>query len=51
MLGRYTISPDNIAVKTLGDGPLDLVMLIHDGKIIQKRPNIVMSELLEDADK
>jgi uncharacterized protein YycO len=51
MLGRYTISPDNIAVKTLGDGPLDLIMLIHDGKIIENRPNIVMAKLLESTEE
>lgn len=49
-LGRFTISPDNIAVKTLEDGPLQLIMLIHDGKIIDKRPNIVMAKLLKDPD-
>jgi uncharacterized protein YycO len=51
MLGRYTISPDNIAAKTLEDGPLDLIMLIHDGKIINKRPSIVMSKLLKSAEE
>ncbi len=51
MLGRYTISPDNIAKKTLGDGPLDLIMLIHDGQIINDQANITMAKLLQDSNK
>jgi hypothetical protein len=31
-LGRYTISPDNVAKKALSDGSLNLVSLYHDGK-------------------
>ncbi len=49
-LGRYTISPDNIAVKSLDDGPLELVMLIHDGEIIHKRPGVLMAKLLNGVD-
>ena len=30
-LGRYTISPDNVALLSLDDGPFDLVLLYHDG--------------------
>ena len=32
--GHYTISPDNIAVKALDEGPLDIVILYQDGLLI-----------------
>jgi len=47
-LGRYTISPDNIAVKALGQGSLQLIMLVHDGKHITNNANTVMAQLLGD---
>lgn len=47
-LGRYTISPDNIAVKALGKGSLQLVMLVHDGEYITNNANTVMAQLLGD---
>lgn len=31
MLGRVTISPDNVAVRATGLGPLSVVLLYHDG--------------------
>jgi uncharacterized protein YycO len=31
MLGRSTISPDNVAQRALRDGPLSIVLLYHDG--------------------
>ena len=31
-LGRYTISPDNVAIKA-HDGPFELVLFYHDGKV------------------
>ena len=31
-LGRYTISPDNVAVKA-HNGPFELVLFYHDGKV------------------
>ena len=46
-LGRYTISPDNVAVKALKNGPLDVVMLVHDGKIIERHPDQYMAVLLK----
>lgn len=51
MLGRYTISPDNIAIKTQENGPLDLVMLIHDGDLITNEANLMMSQLLHHSNK
>lgn len=47
MLGRYTISPDNIAIKSLQNGPLDLIMLIHDGELISTQANQLMARLLQ----
>ena len=34
-LGRYTISPDNVARKAVLDGSLELISLYHDGKEIR----------------
>ena len=46
-LGRYTISPDNVAVKSIGDKKLfSIVSLIHDGKIIKEKKNSYMQKLL-----
>lgn len=50
VLGRHTISPDNIAIKALREGPLDLIMLFHDGKFISKQTDRIMSLLLQNAD-
>jgi len=47
-LGRYTISPDNIAVKTQSDGALELIMLFHDGQHIKKKADTMMARLLND---
>jgi uncharacterized protein YycO len=46
-LGRYTISPDNIAVKSVGDQKkFSIVCLVHDGKIIKDKKNHYMERLL-----
>lgn len=45
-LGRYTISPDNIAVKTLDDGPLELKVFYHEGKLIKNNPLLLMQGLM-----
>ncbi|MDR0563986.1 MAG: hypothetical protein LBG78_03490 [Azoarcus sp.] len=34
MLGRYTVSPDDIARRSLNGGPLAIVLLYHDGKAV-----------------
>ena len=46
-LGRYTISPDNVAIKSVGDKKkFSIVCLIHDGKIITEKKNKYMKKLL-----
>ncbi len=42
-LGRYTISPDNVAVKVI-DGPFELVLFYHDG---QEATEAKFKELVE----
>jgi len=48
-LDRYTISPDNIALKALSDGPLQLVLFYHDGKPVTDRPVERMAGLMNQA--
>jgi len=48
MLGRYTISPDDIARRALDDGPLAIVLLYHDGKPVDK-PLPAMERFLDQA--
>jgi len=45
-LGRYTISPDNVAVKTLDDGPLELKIFYHKGELIKDSPLLLMKNLM-----
>ncbi len=45
-LGRATISPDNVAVKALDGGPLNIVRLYHDGRVEDKAPLEVMRKLM-----
>ena len=45
-LGRYTISPDNIAVKTLDGGPLELIRFYHQGVLINETPLAIMERLM-----
>lgn len=33
LLGRFTVSPDDIARRALGDAALDIVLLYHDGEL------------------
>ena len=47
-LGRYTISPDNIAIETLANGPLQLALFYHDGKLIEDSPLKLMQLLMEE---
>lgn len=44
--GRYTISPDNIAVKALNNGPLKLINFYHSGELILKDAAEVMQSLM-----
>ena len=50
MLGRYTISPDNVAIKSVGDKKLfSIVCLVHDGKIIAEKKTGYMKKLLKGS--
>jgi len=46
-LGRYTISPDNVAEKTLNGGPLKLVTFFHNGALVTNMPLKQMKKLIE----
>ena len=47
LLGRHTISPDNVAIKSVGDERVfSVVNLIHDGKIIEAEKKSFMKRLL-----
>ncbi len=46
VIGRYTISPDNVANKAINSGPLNLVLFYHDGKRIEDRPESLMEKLM-----
>jgi len=48
-LGRATISPDNVAVRSLPGDFLSVVMLYHDGKEIAEQPDAFMARLLKKA--
>jgi len=47
VMGRYTISPDNIAYKATGSGPLKLVTFYHDGKRVNEEPISLMESLMK----
>lgn len=48
MLGRATISPDNIAQRAIGDGPLAVALLYHDGtEVPQPQARHEMEQLLQ----
>jgi len=46
VIGRYTISPDNVADKAINSGPLELVVFYHDGKRIDNQPVSLMEKLM-----
>ena len=48
-LGRATISPDNVASKVFKGGPLDLVLLYHDGTLVDKSPVVQMAKLMGEV--
>ena len=48
LIGRYTISPDNIALKVFDKDQLELVMLYHDGKHINQEPAVLMENLMQN---
>lgn len=45
-LGRFTISPDNVASKALDDGPLKLMTFFHDGEWVEHQSLQLMSQLM-----
>jgi len=45
-LGRFTISPDNVASKALNGGPLKLIAFFNDGKFVTHRPLELMVQLM-----
>lgn len=49
ILGRVTVSPDNIASRALGDGPLQVALLYHDGQEITDNPRTFMQRLQQPA--
>ena len=46
-LGRYTISPDNVAVMALKNGPLKVIQLYKDGKKVRKNKTKIFAKLLK----
>ncbi len=47
-LGRFTISPDNIASKALNGGPLKLITFFHDGEFVARHPIQLMRQLIRN---
>jgi len=47
VLGRYTISPDNIAFKATNTGPLKLVVFYHDGVRVDNNAVSLMETLIQ----
>jgi uncharacterized protein YycO len=49
-LGRFTVSPDDIAKRALADGPLEIVLLYHNGDKIAGDYAKAMDALLKHSD-
>ena len=47
IVGRHTISPDNVAYKAINTGQLELVVFYHDGKHIKDQPASLMEALMQ----
>ena len=47
VVGRYTISPDNIAIKALNNGPFELELFYHDGKLVKENRLELMEDLMQ----
>ncbi len=47
VVGRYTISPDNIANKALNNGPFELKLFYHEGKRVEKNELELMENLMK----
>jgi uncharacterized protein YycO len=48
-LGRVTISPDNVALRSLPGDIMSVVLLYHDGEEIAEAPAAFMARLLKKA--
>lgn len=48
-LGRWTISPDQVAARAVGDGPLTVVDLWHDGRRSEGDLRAALARLLDAA--
>ncbi len=46
ILGRATVSPDNIGARALGDGPLAVTLLYHDGKEVTDSRKAELEKLM-----
>lgn len=49
MLGRVTVSPDNIAARATGDGPLTVSVLYHDGREVTENRREFIERLMKPA--
>jgi uncharacterized protein YycO len=47
-LGRFTISPDDIAKRSIAGGPLSIILIYHDGKPVKLPAQEMMARFLED---
>lgn len=47
VMGRVTVSPDNIAARALGDGPLNVSLLYHDGQEVNEDRRGFMEKLMK----
>lgn len=46
-LGRFTISPDQVALQALTDsGAFELIVFYHDGKLVDSDPALARMEAL-----
>jgi uncharacterized protein YycO len=48
-LGRATISPDNVAVRATGSGPLTIAVLYHDGNEVVESPPQALAKLVQPS--
>lgn len=49
VMGRVTVSPDNIAALALGNGPLRIIMLYHDGEEVTDNQAQRMEQLMKGS--
>ena len=46
--GRYTISPDNIALKALNNGELEIILLYIDGQLLSRDKTNFMHQIIQE---